>query len=218
MICRIGVTFAVALLLACAASCKSRQVTTQDAAPPPPPPRHAADCEKDEDCVPMNCCFAVAEDSCIVKARSTCETSAVKIECGQQSGPRYACACKDSVCMGKRTGEPEVVASAGAAATTSAPVEHWVTGGLDERAVLAVIMAHGADIKTCHALAKNASGVVGISWDIAPAGNVTKTALGIATVPSASMKTCIQAKVKSWRFPARKTASHATYTFQFGTR
>lgn len=211
-------TLGVTLSLIGAASCKSKQVTTEDAASPPPPPRHPADCVKDDDCVPMNCCYAVAEDSCIVKARSTCEASAVKIECGQQTGPRYACACKDTVCVAKRTGEPEVVASAGPAASASTPVEHWVTGALDERAVLAVIMAHGADIKTCHALSKNAAGVVGISWDIAPAGNVTKTALGIATVPSASMKTCIQAKVKSWRFPARKTASHATYTFQFGAR
>src|SRR5262245_20889748 len=82
-----------AILVFCmlvATSCKKRQAPVTDTAQPPPlPSKQSAECEKDDDCGPMNCCFAVAEDSCIVKSRSTCEANAMKTECGAQTGPRY---------------------------------------------------------------------------------------------------------------------------------
>jgi hypothetical protein len=219
----------VLALGAIAVGCKSR------AAPPAPAPSATAArpsdvCAADEDCAPLNCCFAVAEDSCIVKSRSNCDKNkGVSVECGPEVGPRFTCACKEGACVGKPVWDGGATASSpsGGAASPSvaagatsavANESHWVTGGLDEPTVLKVIMAHASDVKACHALGKKSSGVLTLVWDVAPAGNVTKSLLGVVTVPSEPMRKCMLAKVKQWRFPSRKTESHVTYTFQFAAR
>lgn len=207
-----------------AAACGSKKqtpvsVAAEDASTPMRDPTR---CATDDDCAPLNCCYPVTADTCILKKHSNCAKA--EVTCEPPVGPRLVCACVANTCMGVPGGAPDggkaTVSFAALEPTSSAPApqptSRWATGGLDDAAVLQVVMAHGADVKACRALAKNAQGSVTLEWDVAPAGNVTKSSVGFASASSASLKTCLAAKAKTWRFPARKTSSHVQYTFQFG--
>jgi hypothetical protein len=213
-----GSVAATLATLALVAACTSK--------PPPPPPEPAApptppapppDCSKNEDCAPMNCCYALSADACVPATKASCST--IVIECTPTTERRFACVCDKGACKGKPdTSTTFAAAGTSTAAPTPTPapaIPTWVTGGLDEPSVLRVIMSHSADVKACQATAKAAVGAVTMAWSITPQGASTKVTVTMTTAQNGALETCLVKKVGAWRFPARKTASQATYTFKF---
>jgi hypothetical protein len=162
-------------------------------------------CEKDTDCLPLNCCFALKPESCIVRAATHCDSFEVK--CEPYTGPHYACACVKGAC----TGNP-----AAAAADAGAKVASWATGELAPKVVLDGIIKHGPDIRACQALAKKASGQVSMAWTIQPTGKVEKPAVLATSIASPRLTACLLKKVGAWKFPKTKGTTRVTYDFRFG--
>jgi hypothetical protein len=200
------------ILAACSAKAPAPQPDPTGPVPPLPPPPPS--CAKDGDCVPANCCYALAADACVPAAKASCD--AVKIDCLPVSDLVYSCGCIAGACVGKPGTTPPPARPAASVAPSNAG-DTWVQGDLDAPSVLKVVMAHAADVKFCQAAARRPSGMITLAWDIAPAGSVPKVVVMISTVKSPALEKCLTAKVKGWRFPARKGTSQATYSFQFAS-
>lgn len=196
-------------------ACKSKAPPPHaEIAPQPTPARQPTpppECAKDEDCVAANCCYALATDACMPASKSTCNS--LPVECLPTNEPRFACTCKAGACAGTPASTPAPRASA--AASPSNAGDSWASGALDAPSVLKVVMAHAADVKACHASAPKAVGIVSIAWEITPAGTVPKANVMATTAHSAPLEKCLVTKIRAWRFPARKAASRASYTFKF---
>jgi hypothetical protein len=205
----------LALLCALALSCTSRH---RDNAPAPsvtasaPKPAPATTCTVDADCVPMNCCYAAMETSCIPKGRSNCDKFA--IECAEYNGPRYSCACKEGACVGKWASAGTGSSPDAAAAPAQASI---ASGDLAARDVLGVIMSHAADVRACRARSPKAAGVLTLGWTVKPSGVVDKQPEVLAGMGmSSTLTNCLKKKVGAWRFPKAKGPTRVTYGFRFG--
>jgi len=163
-------------------------------------------CEKDDDCQPLNCCFALKPESCVIRASTHCD--AFDLKCEPYTAPHYACACVKGAC----TGNPAAAADADA----GAKVASWATGELAPRVVLDGIIKRGPDIRACHALAKKASGQVSMAWTIQPTGKVDKPAIVATSIASPPLSACLLKKVGTWKFPKAKGPTRVTYDFRFG--
>jgi hypothetical protein len=209
------------VLFALVAACSSRRseqtpapVESVDAAPPataPPPPS----CAADSDCVPLDCCYAAGETSCMPKVRSNCDKFVV--ECKDTAGPRYTCACDKGACVGKYT-----MGSAPAPGTPPAPgaapfgdQTSIASGELSSSAVLAVIMKHGGDVRACHAKTKKTAGLATYSWNVAKSGTVEKPTAISTTGLDPKLTACLTKKIGAWRFPKAKGPTRVTYGFRF---
>src|SRR5262249_23489768 len=156
-------------------ACSSRHKETAPApsvsvAPSAPPPAPTT-CAADSECVPLNCCFAQTEHSCIPKGRSNCDKFA--IECAD-AGAGYACTCDNGACVGKWSMGGKPPGPGGPDAGAYASQMSIATGALSTSAVLDVIMKHGPDVRACHARAKKATGLATFSWNVSKTGAVDK--------------------------------------------
>jgi hypothetical protein len=206
-------------------SCSSKR---QDAAPAPPastvaaapappkPPAAPTTCAADGDCVPLNCCVALSEESCIPKAGSNCDK--FELDCKDNTGPRYACTCDKGACVGRYTmgsGGPAPLGIVGPDAGAYAAQASISSGDLPSSAVLAVIMKHGPDVRACHARAKKAAGLATFSWNVLKTGAVEKPTVIQSTGLDPKLMTCLTKKISSWRFPKGKGSTRVTYGFRF---
>ncbi len=162
-------------------------------------------CEKDSDCQPLNCCFALKPESCVTRARARCD--GFQLTCDPYTGPQYACACVKAQC----TGNP-----AGSRDDAGAKDESWATGALAPKVVLDAIIKHGPDIRACHAVAKKANGQVSMTWNVLPTGKVDRPLVVLSSVGSTPLSTCLVKKVGGWKFPRAKGPTRVTYDFRFG--
>jgi hypothetical protein len=165
-------------------------------------------CEKDTDCLPLNCCFALKPDSCIVRARTHCD--AFDLKCEAYTGPHYACACVRGECTGNPAAAADLDADGGA------KIASWATGDLAPSIILGGIIKHAPDVRACHALAKKASGQVSMAWTILPTGKVDRPVVIAASIVSPPLTACLLKKVAAWRFPKAKGPTRVTYDFRFG--
>ena len=210
--------FVGAMLLGCSSGKRVDPVTDVDAAPwvqptvPPPPP----ECQKDDDCAPHNCCFAISPEQCGTLAGAHCDQS--RIECAPYAGPRYHCTCVDGACNASNGGR--VSKHAPVAPATANPEEEtagqWVTGALDPGLVLPVIVSHAGDVRACQAKGRGrAYGIVELLISVRPNGTVEAVTPTRSGASDPSLEKCVVERVKAWRFPAKKGPSKVTYAFRF---
>src|ERR1700733_4268326 len=88
-------------------ACKGRERTDETptaipSGPMPLPtasaPAAEAECKGDEDCMPLNCCYALQPSACVTRARARCD--GFTIDCEPYNGPRFSCACVQGQCFG----------------------------------------------------------------------------------------------------------------------
>jgi hypothetical protein len=170
-------------------------------------------CAADSDCVPLNCCYAQTEHSCIPKGRANCDKFA--IECDDAGGPRYACTCDKGACVGKWSMGGNGPGAAGPDAGPYGSQMSIATGALSTGAVLDVIMKHGPDVRACHARARNATGLATLSWNVSNTGAVDKPMVVTTTGLDPKLTSCLTKKIGGWRFPKAKGPTRVMYAFRF---
>jgi hypothetical protein len=162
--------------------------------------------------VPLNCCFAQTEHSCIPKARANCDKFA--IECAD-AGMGYACACDKGACVGKWSMGGRPPGTGGPDAGLYAFQAPIAAGALSTAAVLDVIMKHGPDVRACHARAKKAIGLATFSWNVSKTGAVDRPAAMTSAGLDPKLTACLTKKIVGWRFPKAKGPTRVTYAFRF---
>jgi TonB family protein len=95
-------------------------------------------------------------------------------------------------------------------------------GMIDKEAVAKVINSHLSVISACYerALLKEAglSGKIVLEWSISTSGSVTNAKTKSSTVRSSAVESCILSALKSWAFPAARSATVVvTYPFMFNS-
>lgn len=89
-------------------------------------------------------------------------------------------------------------------------------GNLDSAAVRAVVSAHSAEIKACHARSPEANGRFEIAWLVAADGTVHNAHVILDELRSAEMYNCMRRAIESWHFPSPKGgAAVVSFPFRF---
>lgn len=92
-------------------------------------------------------------------------------------------------------------------------------GGLDKALIAAVVQANIGQIKHCYErqlLVDNSiAGKVVAGWTIDGSGSVIATNIKNTTMNSAPVENCIQAKIKSWKFPQPKGGGKVLVSYPF---
>jgi len=162
--------------------------------------------------VPLNCCFAQTEHSCIPKGRANCDKFV--IECAD-AGAGYACTCDKGACVGKWSMPGRPPGPGAPDGGLYALQMSIATGALSASAVLDVIMKHGPDVRACHARARKATGLAMFAWNVSKTGAVDKPAIVTSTGLDPKLITCLTKKIGGWRFPKAKGTTRVTYPFRF---
>jgi hypothetical protein len=99
------------------------------------------------------------------------------------------------------------------------PGKPEVVGSIDPELIRKVVHEHRAQIRTCYetqlTTRPNLAGKLVSAWTIDPAGAVTEAHTQESTLRDRSVESCVEAKIKTWRFPIPKGGGEVFVTYPF---